>query len=134
MPWEYSVDSTRDAILTQAYGVVTDDELRAGLAAVFTDPRVHPDFRVFADYSGATNILVTVDTMVFAAQNRLKILSSQARHAFFAPSTLAYGLARMFQYYAEYHSPMAGPVEVFRGRPEALAWLNEGVPPEKLLT
>lgn len=46
----------------------------------------------------------------------------------FSNSLFALGVGQYYQAFAQ-----AGRVEVFTDRAEAIAWLNEGVPPEKAL-
>ena len=130
MPWTSSFDAERHALFITATGVLTDEELRSGTTTTFQDPRQRSTLRVLLDYSGTTNILVTVATVQQLATNKAFLPGS--RRAFLASSDLAYGMGRMYKAYAE--GGLNGEVRVFRDRGRALAWLNEDAPPDKIIT
>jgi len=127
MSWTYAIDKERDVLLITASGVLTAHELRSGVATATTDVSFHPDIRILIDYRAVTKIGFSIDTVEAMASNR--VYSPKSRRAFLVTSGFAAGIFQMYRTMAQ-----AGIVRVFIERDAALAWLNEDVPPEKILT
>lgn len=127
MVWNYTFDSEKDVLIGAATGILTAHELKTGVVAAIHDPRFHPDIRIFLDYHAVTQLAFSADTMEEMAKHR--VYSAKSRRAFLVSSNLH---AAFFGYYRAIVD--AGRVEVFTDRAKALAWLNEGVPPEKNIT
>lgn len=127
MPWTYTIDTERDVVFSTGIGVLTNEELVAGIRAVYADPRFRPDMRAFSDYSQVTDWKVSNEMVTSLASTRK--FSANARAAFFIHGSLAFGITRMYQAWVD-----KGQVNIFTDRAEALTWLNEGVPPEKRIT
>jgi hypothetical protein len=126
MPWAYSINQERAAVLVEATGVVTGEELTAGVNALIRDPAFLPDMRILLDYHGITELRVSHTVIEALASSR--VYSARSRRALYVLSGFGMGVGRYYQSFAH-----AGQVEVFTDRAEAIAWLNEGVPPEKVL-
>jgi hypothetical protein len=126
MPWTYTIDQERDAVLVTATGIVTGDELTAGAKTLAQDPGFHPDIRILLDYHAISELRVAYNVIETLASSR--IYSEKSRRACYVQAGFGVGVGQYYQAFAQ-----AGRVEVFTERAEALAWLNEGVPPEKTL-
>lgn len=126
MPWNYVIDQERDAVLVTATGVVTGEELTAGVKTLVQDPGFHPDIRMLLDYHAISELRVSYNVIETLASSR--VYSAKSRRACYVQVGFALGVGQYYQAFAQ-----AGRVEVFTDRAEALAWLNESVPPEKAL-
>lgn len=113
-----------------ASGVLREEEIKPGVTTVLQNPHFPSLRRFLLDYSAVTRISLNVETVQTLARN--PIFTPGCRRALLAPSDLAYGMGRMYQIFSQESG--TGAVEVFRDRPAALAWLNEGVPPAKWLS
>ena len=127
MSWTYTIDTERKVLLGTAAGILEAEELQTGVATATRDPRFHPDMRIFLDYRAVTELRFSIDTMEMMARNR--VYSAKSRRAFLVPTAIDAGF---FQYYRAIVE--TGRVEVFTDRAQALAWLNQGVRPEMVLT
>lgn len=125
--WKYTIDKALGAVFTEAAGILTEVELVAGVRALYEDPQFHPDFRGLFDYTRVTTNEISSERM--ASMAAMRKYSANARTAFLVTGQLSYGLGRVYQSWID-----EGQVMVTYNRAEALAWLNEGVPPEKVLT
>lgn len=126
MPWSYSIDPERGIIVATGTGVLTGDELMVGLANETRDPHFRSDMRYFIDYHAVTDVRVPASTMMQAAAH--PAFSTGMRRAFYVSSGFFESALKFAKLSAN------GPYEVFTDRASAVAWLNEGVPPEKRIT
>ena len=128
MPWSYRYDAQLDTFFYTGSGTVTENDLVSGLAARTAELLLHPNARVFHDYSEVTEIKVPSETFIKLAEKdpgRLHLL----RRAILVESPTVAGIVRFI------HSrDMQGELKVFYDRGSALRWLNEGMPPEKQIT
>jgi hypothetical protein len=124
MPWSYDIDTGRSVVFTTGTGVLTGEDLAGGVRAVYLDPRFRSDMRALCDYSQVPGWQVSNELVASLASKRK--FSATARTAFFVTGPLIFGIARMYQAWVD-----NGQVKIFTDRGEAVAWLNEGVPPEK---
>lgn len=127
MPWSYTIKPELNLATTSASGIVTEEELLRGVLAAYSDPLFHPELRAFLDYSEPVEWRVTAEFLTRLASRRK--FSAKSRTAIWAVGPLNYGMCRAYQGFVE-----DGHVKIFTDRAEALAWLNEGYPPEKHIT
>jgi hypothetical protein len=104
-----------DALADEIVGIVESQEL-------FQDA----PFNRYTDFSGLTNIQLKIGH-VFQVAERRREANEPAKSAFFADTTVGFGIARMYEELMK-----AAPIQVraFRNRAEAAEWL--GVPTEML--
>jgi hypothetical protein len=119
MPAEYRIDRERAVVFSRAFGVVTDEDLRANRKALLADPAFKPDLSQLYDFSEVTQADVSGDAV--RSLGRDTSYSAVARRAIVAPSDLQFGLARMFQLVSEV---APAEVAVFRSVEEARRWLD----------
>ncbi len=127
MPWEYTIDTSRNLGFVKASGVMTAEVLADGLRRASQDPKFHPDLNVFADYTEVTDWQVSTDFLSHLSNSRR--LSDKSKTAIWTTGPLSYGMGRAFASWVN-----VGQVRIFTDKDEAWAWLNEGVPPEKAIT
>jgi hypothetical protein len=127
MPRSCVFDTARNAILVEATGVFTEQEFRLGTAAAVKDPRFRPDMRTLVDFSGVT--LFKISALALDEFVRGRHFSTEARRAFvvspgFGATFVTFGM----------NCGVVEQIRIFHDRKDALAWLNESVPAEKVLT
>lgn len=127
LPWSYTIDSQRGVVLTAGTGVLTEEELLQGLRALYADPGFKPELRGLFDYRSVEKLAISSETMATLARNRK--YSAQSRTAFLVNRLLGFGLGRVYQTCVN-----DGQVMIAYQRETAVAWLNEGVPPEQVIT
>lgn len=128
MPWKYLYDKASDVFVATAWGVISSDDLIAGLTRLRHEPEFHQNVRRFGDYANVDRF--ELSEKFLAEYARLEAaLPANGRYAIlsFSPS----GSTRFQHFISEKSS---GPQRIFISRQEAVDWLNEGVPPEKRLT
>ena len=129
MPYTYTIDSDRDVVLVRAEGEITDEELISLSRKISSDPHYHSDCRFFYDYSQ-----VTPDELSSMALWHKAIIikfPSNPRRAILAGSAADAGVFRMYETRCKLANIEAP--RVFLNRKKALDYLNEGVPPEKVI-
>lgn len=124
MPWTYTIDLARNVVFTAGSGVLTEAEVETGVMSLYADPQFRPDLRGLFDYRGVETMKVSSEAMGRLAARRK--YSANTRTAFLVKGPLGFGLGRVYQSSVE-----SGHVKITLDRAEAVAWLNEGVPPEK---
>ena len=124
MPWSYTIDPDQNVVFTTGSGVLTEEELLAGVTSLYADPRFHPDLRGLCDYRGVGELKLSSEMMERLAAKRK--YSEKTRTAFLVTGPLGFGLGRVYQ-----SSVDNGQVKITFDRAEAVAWLNEGFPTEK---
>lgn len=127
MPWDYTIDTDKNAVFTTGTGVLTDQEALTGVMLMYADPCFNPDARGLFDYRGFETLKVSSEMMARLANQRR--FSENSRTAFLVTGQLAFGLGRVYQSWVT-----VGEVKIFCNRDEAVAWLNEGYPPRKHIT
>jgi len=127
MPWSTTFDLERGAIVFVATGVITADELNEAVRTLYNDKRFNPDFRAFLDLEKATGWRMSTSVVMDLGINRR--FSRESRTALLVSTASTYGMSRVFKTFAK-----KGWVQIFIDRVSALAWLNEGLPPEKALS
>lgn len=119
MPAQYTIDSDRRIIFSQAIGVVTADDLRDHQSRLRADPAFDAKFDQLWDLSGATEVQIEAEAIKELA--RARSFEAGAKRAVVAPSDLAFGIARMFQLL---HDEAPEEVRVFRSEADARRWLG----------
>ncbi len=127
MAWSYTIDTDKNVAFTSGSGVLTDEEIFSGVMSLYSDPRFHPDLRGLFDYRNVATLKVSSEMMARLAAHRR--YSDKSRTAFLVNGPLGFGLGRVYQSWID-----RGQVKITYDRAEAVAWLNEGVPPEKHIT
>ena len=93
MPWKYRIDEERRLVITTAWEKVTGAEAVEHQRKLLNDPGFEPGFFQFLDLADVTEI--QIDRVTVEQLARPNIFSAQSRRACFAPTPLAYGMARM---------------------------------------
>jgi hypothetical protein len=124
MPSEYQIDTDQRFIhvtYTGAFGVADILALQSTLAA---DPEFSPDFVVLTDLRAAEPMEATGTGIEHMAER--SPFSAASKQAILVSIDLHFGLARMFEIFADRRNRV---VQVFRDPEAAYAWL--GVSPLK---
>ena len=118
MPILFRLEPRPGLVFTTLHGVLTADDLAAYRTVLAADPAFHATFREFLDASALSSVAVPCSHLRDLA--RRSVFAAGARRAIYAPTPLAFGVARVFHAYYD------GPVElhVFRERGEARRWLG----------
>jgi len=122
MPVTYRIEKKRKLVVSTALGLLTFHDASEYLSQLESDAHFSLEYGHLWDFAGVTEVAFKDDDIAgFAGR---PAFSASSRHAFVAPSDLAYGLARRFESYLE----LAGVtrVETFRDKEEALRWLKAG--------
>lgn len=127
MPWSYTIDPKRNVIFTTGTGILTQEELAFGVKMAKQDPLYHPDLNAFFDWTKVTGW--KMDSDFLARLVAARTFSGGTRTAMLASNPLGYGMCRIMEAWVS-----NGQMMLFTDRAEAVAWLNEGVPPEKHIT
>jgi hypothetical protein len=119
LPATYLIDPERKLVISHAWGVVTDDDVREHNRMLCTDPLFDPTYRQLVDMSGITEDLVDINTKREVSQNQF--FAPGVRRAWVSANDFAFGMARMYAVAAESQGQNIG---VFRARREAEEWLG----------
>jgi hypothetical protein len=111
-------------VIATSRGTLTEAEIQAAAKAALQDARFDPSHRAFFDHSRVTEWMVSTEFMTKLAAARKR--SNDSRTAIFVQKPVGFGLIRAYQAFVD-----NGQVRIFTDRAEAVAWLNEGVPPGK---
>lgn len=130
MPFSYHIDKERDILLILGVGMVTDTDVISMSRDISTDPHFHNDIRVLNDTSAVTDNQIS-STGMKEVLGILKYSPLSRRAILLSNNPSNFGAARMFQTYTEIRG--ASSVRLFNERKKALDYLNEGVPPEKMM-
>ena len=119
MPARYEIDHARRIVLTWASGVLRDMEIADLYTRLAADPGFDASYAQFADLSEVERIEAT--TVTISTEARRSIFAPGARRAVYAPTDVAFGMARMWAAYAEAQGEQ---IEVFRDRSGAEDWVD----------
>ena len=118
MPITYVIDPLRRLVRSRAWGTFTDADFRAYKVRLAADPAFDPSYQQLGDLREVTR--VELSSVVVADVAMHLCFSPRARRALVAREPCAYGVARMYELYAE----AAGQqVRVFTDVDTAEAWL-----------
>ena len=120
MSVHHAIDEQHALLLTVFRGDLTDDDFRAHLLALRSNPRFHRLMRELVDLRAVT--AGSVSSAMLSQSARWLLHAPEARRAFVAPSDLLFGLFRMYQ--THLGDVGASQVGVFREIEPALRWLG----------
>ena len=121
MPWNFHIYPERRLVVTTAWDKVTGAEAVEHQRKLLNDPVFEPGFFQFLDLGDVTEI--QIDRVTVEQLARPNIFSAQSRRACFAPTPLAYGMARMIMAFREAYGGEE-QIQVFTDRDQALEWLG----------
>lgn len=120
MPVTYKIDKERRLVNSNAYGVVTRDEILDHQRRLLADPDFSPTFSQIADFARTTKLeLKAVDVQALAARN---IFAPTVRRAIVVADRETFGLARMFEILRDAKGEPGN--RVFTKIEEALKWIS----------
>lgn len=125
MPWKYRYDAQLDTFFYTGSGLLTENELVSGLSARTAELLLHPNARVFQDYSQVTEFRVPSETFIKLAEKDPGRLLPLRRAIWVSSPTVAGIISFVLR------RDMKGELKIFYDRESTLRWLNEGMPPEK---
>src|SRR5437870_5416734 len=122
MPVTYQIDRAKHLVLTSCTGPTTLDEGLQHFAALIQDPTCPEELKVLLDLTDMTSLpaseqLRAVATEIARIVPRVRFLKC----SIIAPRDALFGMARMFEVFAEEHF---GATRVFRTREEGVRWLD----------
>lgn len=123
----FSYDAARDVIHVSASGVFSDSDFMATTSDAFALPTIGPAIRVLVDATKLDLLPIRLSALEEFVQ--LGFFPDGGRSAFIVTS----GFARAFVELTKI-SGAKEQVRAFECRSDAIAWLNEGVTPDKLIT
>jgi hypothetical protein len=130
MPCCYTIDKDRELVILVADGVFTDDEMIDASRKVAGDPKYRHEFRFFCDF-----VRVSENRTTSRSMSQIPALlkhSTESRCVIlFHWTLLNYGMFRMYETYCAVNGFCAP--HCFHDREKALAFLNEGMAPEKVM-
>jgi hypothetical protein len=119
MPVNFRIDVARKLVISECQGVVTGADLFDHQSLLGADPRFQPDFWQLFDFTGATEIHVSVeDVRELAARSPFR---AGSKRAVVVSRPVHFGLVRMFDALTDEH---AVDLRVFYDVAEAWAWLG----------
>ena len=127
MPIDYRIDSTRQVVLTHAWGVLTDADILTLKERLIRDPDFTDGMDELSDVSDIERLEVSsygVELMV--AHDRRNGSLRRHRLAIVVPGDRVFGMARMYQLMSGERDQNVG---VFRSFPEAQEWLDAAPDP-----
>ena len=121
MPISLDYDSVENVIFTKATGAINLDDILVYLNSI-AGLDLPPGYRVLADYSETTLELSNADLFEMAQRRKaMQTVDEKIRIAVYCKANLVFGLARMYEAFLadDHHEVM-----IFRGRKDALKWLD----------
>jgi hypothetical protein len=118
-----TVDEAARVVVLEVIGDIGDGELATLVGELAHAPGLGPDYSLLVDMRETRGRAVTTGG-VKALATKPPILSPALRRAVVVPTDLGYGMARMYEMFAEPHG--AG-VRVFRDYEQARRWVELGV-------
>ena len=128
MTFAREIDTEREIAYGYADGVVTDSEFIASSVEFFNDPRYNVRQRLLMDYTKVEEVRLNAQTLFQVAE--LAPTPQIARRAILVGSQFQQSLFNFYQI-CRSDANDGHLLRVFSDRESALAWLNEGQPPEK---
>lgn len=122
MPITYQIDHSTGVIRTSCSGVVTLDDVLGHFRALESDPECPPRLDVLLDFSEWTSEAKGAELR--AAGDAVGSVSHRVQFgacAIVAPADLRFGMARMFEVFAD---AWFDAIQVFRTVAAAEAWLS----------
>jgi hypothetical protein len=125
MPVVHTLLPKRRLLLVRLEGLVSVDELVEGQRSAQANGELEPSYRQLVDARDVSSFRGRSEEIRRLSEHTL--FEPGACRAIVAPRNAVYGLARVFEAYADMQSQQ---VKVFRTLPEACSWL--GVPIEDI--
>ncbi len=119
MTLDSHIDPDRGVITTRVKGRTSAAEVLAHQEVLADDPAFDPDFHHLFDLTEAETLEISSEQIRSLAS--VSIFSPSSRRAVVAPRDLLYGLSRMYEGFRDLAQDR---LQIFRSRPEALAWLE----------
>ena len=122
MPISYYIDADRNLIVTEADGILTNDDLYEHRRKILRDPAFRPGMRELADTLSVERHEMSIEGIqrLVELQNANETLMGEYRLAIVTDSELAFGMARVYQALT---IESLTQVRVFKDIQEADAWL-----------
>jgi len=123
MPMTYTIEPSKNLVLTTGAGVLTDDDVMAHRKALSGDPLFSPQMREISDIRQVADFQVTPAGIRIMVAADVKMVAAGGMHklAIVAEGNVAYGMSRMYQTLGE---PNIRSVGVFRTYEDAAEWLG----------
>jgi len=126
MPLEYEIDSVRRIVFVRAFGTLISNEIFNYQQKVWSQPEM-AGYHEVVDMSDVSDLgPVSSEVLRYLAEMSAETDSTigLSKLAIVAPTSVLYGLGRMFQAYREMNSN-SKQIGVFRNREEAIAWISD---------
>ena len=126
MPIRYQVDHERKLVWAEGSGVFSDADVFGYQREVWSRPDVH-GYNELIDMTAVERIDQPSPERILELAElsaEMDSLARSKRFAIVAPTTIAFGLGKMYQAMREMQDRSAKEVGVFRTMPEALAFLG----------
>ena len=119
-----TVDAAARVVTLEVIGELGDGELATLVGELAHAPGLGPEYSLLVDMRFVNGRSVTT-AGVKALASKTPVFAPAARRAVVVPTDLGYGMARMYEMFAE---PHGGPdVRVFRDYAQARRWVELGV-------
>jgi hypothetical protein len=121
MPMSYRIDPEQALVLTEAWGVLTDQDILAHKTKLLNDPAFGPHLAQLSDIRQIERLEVTTAGVRAMVEHDAAHTDRREGHrmAFVVSGDSVFGMARMYQLTGNQESN----VGVFRTMEEARAWL-----------
>jgi hypothetical protein len=127
MPVTYQIDHAKQLVRTCCTGATTLDEVLQHFAVLVQDLKCPDRLNVLLDLSEMTSLPASTQLRVVASEIARVVPRVQFLNcAIIAPQDALFGMARMFEVYAEQHF---AATRVFRTREEGVIWLESPTVP-----
>ena len=120
MPYSYEIDHGRRLVVFTGIGPLTDAEVLAQSETLSADPEFHPEYSELNNLMEA-NVRPLSTDMIRGLAARLPLFSRKSRRALVVPTSLGFGMGRMFE---QLLGGEAGEIRVFYSLEEAEEWLG----------
>src|SRR5262245_58911819 len=129
MPVTYEIDRAKYLVRTSCTGATTLDEVLQHFAVLIQDPQCPEQLNVHLDLSDQTSLPASEQLRAVAMEiarivPRVRFLNC----AIIAPKDAMFGMARMFEVFAEQQFEAT---RVFRTKEEGALWLDTETPPRR---
>ena len=124
MPITFQVRPEHNLVILVHIGTITDDEFLAFYRSLYENDRITPSMNLLVDLRQADSTTRSSDVLrKFAGfiETKLTGIPERPKVAVVAPEDLSFGLARMYEAFAD---SVPWDFEVFREMNAALAWLD----------
>ena len=122
MPVTYQIDNAKQLVRTSCTGATTLDEVLGHFAELIQDPECPERLNVLLDLSEMTSLPGSEQLRAVAGEiGRIVPRVQFLNCAIIAPREALFGMARMFEVFADQHF---AATRVFRTRDEGASWLD----------